>query len=432
MKPVIICVDDESLILDSLKIVLKEYFGNDYSIESAENGLDALELIEELTKNGVEIPILISDYVMPEIKGDELLILAHNKIPDALKIMLTGQADLEGVENVINKATLYRFLGKPWSKEDFILTISEALKSFNQSKQIRIQNLELEKSEQKYKNLVENSLDIIFALDKDERIISINQSVSKILRFNPKSLLGKKFSDLLYKSDLLNSKFIEEKILELINLQRTVSFNCDLVNAAGEPKELLIKLQYMNVNNEATILGTASNLEEDLLLRLCEAETQIYKIGNYITQIDLVCKRISDSVSKYCSLEEIYSMKLCVRELLVNAMEHGNLEISFDEKTKALENDEYYELLMSRQNSPDYKNRRIMIKYTLVPDKVEICITDEGKGFNHKKRIADFQEKDIFHNNLAHGRGIQMAKDFFNVFEYNEKGNSILIIKNFN
>ena len=286
MKPIILCVDDESLILDSLKMVLKEHFGDGYSVETAENGDDALELIDELTRNGIEIPVLISDYVMPGIKGDEFLILAHSRIPNALKIMLTGQADLHGVENVINRATLYRFLSKPWSTQDFIMTIEEALKSYAQTRQISIQNRELEKSEKKYKDLVENSPDIIFSLDKDERIRTINQSVNRILRYKPKSLIGKKFSELIYITEWVNEKIVQEKMLELIHSNGPVVFNCDLVTAAGEPKEMLIKLQRMSTGNDFLILGTASNIEEDLLIRLCERETQVYIIENYMTQID--------------------------------------------------------------------------------------------------------------------------------------------------
>ena len=143
---------------------------------------------------------------MPGIKGDEFLILAHSRIPETLKIMLTGQADLNGVENVINRASLYRFLSKPWTSKDFILTINEALKSYMQTKQIRIQNQEIKKSEKKYKDLVENSPDIIFTLNKDERIITINESVNKILRYKVKNLIGKKFSELIYTTEWMNEK----------------------------------------------------------------------------------------------------------------------------------------------------------------------------------------------------------------------------------
>jgi|JI10StandDraft_1071094.scaffolds.fasta_scaffold02031_23 PAS domain S-box-containing protein len=431
MKPVIICVDDESLILDSIKMVLKENFGEGYSIETAESGDDALELIDELMQDKIEIPILISDYVMPGLKGDEFLIQAHNIIPDTLKIMLTGQADLRGVENVINHATLYRFLSKPWTTEDFVLTIGEALKSFAQARHIRIQNRELEISENKYKELVENSLDIIFSLDKEERIRTINQSITRILRYKPKNLIGKKFSELVYITDWMNEKIVQEKMLELIHTNEPVSFNCDMLTAAGEPKEMLIRLQFLPVSNGSIILGTASSIEEDLLIRLCETETQLYKIENYMTQIDMVCKRISNAITKYGSQEDVFLIKLCLMELLVNAMEHGNLDISFDEKSEALESNEYYKLLYNRQQNPNYKNKRIIVEFSLNSEKVEIRITDEGKGFDHKRQMSK-AEKEGPNLKLAHGRGIQMAKSFFHTFEYNEKGNSVYLVRNFN
>jgi PAS domain S-box-containing protein len=345
--------------------------------------------------------------------------------------MLTGQADLRGVENVINHATLYRFLSKPWTTEDFVLTIGEALKSFAQARHIRIQNRELEISENKYKELVENSLDIIFSLDKEERIRTINQSITRILRYKPKNLIGKKFSELVYITDWMNEKIVQEKMLELIHTNEPVSFNCDMLTAAGEPKEMLIRLQFLPVSNGSIILGTASSIEEDLLIRLCETETQLYKIENYMTQIDMVCKRISNAITKYGSQEDVFLIKLCLMELLVNAMEHGNLDISFDEKSEALESNEYYKLLYNRQQNPNYKNKRIIVEFSLNSEKVEIRITDEGKGFDHKRQMSK-AEKEGPNLKLAHGRGIQMAKSFFHTFEYNEKGNSVYLVRNFN
>jgi len=87
--------------------------------------------------------LIISDYVMPEIKGDEFLKLAHEKIPDTNKIMLTGQATIEGVSNAINWANLYRYIGKPWEVNDLILTIKEALNSYYKDKKLEDQNKKL-------------------------------------------------------------------------------------------------------------------------------------------------------------------------------------------------------------------------------------------------------------------------------------------------
>ena len=73
-KPTILCVDDEQIVLTSLIDQLIHYVGNNYSIEVAESGEEALEVLEELSKEGIEVPLIISDQIMPGMKGDELLI----------------------------------------------------------------------------------------------------------------------------------------------------------------------------------------------------------------------------------------------------------------------------------------------------------------------------------------------------------------------
>jgi class 3 adenylate cyclase len=147
-KQVIICVDDEKTILKSLKTELKEALGNNYQIEIAEGGKDALELITELLEDGYEIPLIISDYVMPDMKGDELLRLVHEISPKTLKVMLTGQATIQAVGNAIKQAKLYRYIGKPWQTEDLRLTVTEAVHSYSQDKKLAEQNAELRKINQ--------------------------------------------------------------------------------------------------------------------------------------------------------------------------------------------------------------------------------------------------------------------------------------------
>jgi class 3 adenylate cyclase len=147
-KQVIICVDDEKTVLKSLKTELKDALGNTYRIEIAEGGEDALELIAELMEDGYEIPLIISDYVMPDMKGDELLRRVHQLSPKTLKVMLTGQATIEAVGNAIKNAKLYRYIGKPWQTEDLKLTVTEAVHSYSQDKKLAAQNAELRKINQ--------------------------------------------------------------------------------------------------------------------------------------------------------------------------------------------------------------------------------------------------------------------------------------------
>lgn len=142
-KEVILCVDDEEIILDALKDQLEDTWGENFLIETIDNPDDAIEVFEELKEEGYRIPVVISDYVMPGMKGDEFLKNIHESSPETHKILLTGQANVEGVANAINNAKLYRYIPKPWDKEDLALTIKEAIRSYVQERQIREKNDEL-------------------------------------------------------------------------------------------------------------------------------------------------------------------------------------------------------------------------------------------------------------------------------------------------
>jgi CheY-like chemotaxis protein len=126
-KPIILCVDDEKVVLKSLKTQLKSAFGNKYAYEMAENPADALELIDEFIDDETMIILIVSDWLMPEMKGDEFLVRVHKKFPNIVKIMLTGQADEDAVTRAFDEANLHRCLHKPWSEEELIETIKTAL-----------------------------------------------------------------------------------------------------------------------------------------------------------------------------------------------------------------------------------------------------------------------------------------------------------------
>lgn len=129
-KPVIICVDDEQIILNSLNTQLGRKFGEDYELEFAESAEEALDLIDELSEEGLQVVMIISDQIMPGMSGDEFLTTVHQTNPEIIKILLTGQAALESAINAVNHADLYRYLTKPWEEADLILTIEKGLKHY--------------------------------------------------------------------------------------------------------------------------------------------------------------------------------------------------------------------------------------------------------------------------------------------------------------
>ena len=126
-KPIILCVDDEKIVLKSLKTQLKSAFGNAYVYEMAESPADALELIEELNDDKIPLLLIVSDWLMPGMKGDEFLVRVHQKFPKIVKIMLTGQADEKAVNRAFKEANLHQCLQKPWSESELVETIKTAL-----------------------------------------------------------------------------------------------------------------------------------------------------------------------------------------------------------------------------------------------------------------------------------------------------------------
>ncbi|MCS7072854.1 MAG: response regulator, partial [Bacteroidia bacterium] len=129
-KLTIICVDDELIVLQSLREELEYTFGNEYAFEIAESGDEGLEIIQELISKGTEIAVIISDQLMPGMKGDQFLIQAHQLSPNSRKILLTGQASADAVGRALNHAKLYRYIPKPWEANDLVVTVEEAIKSF--------------------------------------------------------------------------------------------------------------------------------------------------------------------------------------------------------------------------------------------------------------------------------------------------------------
>lgn len=117
MKKAIVCVDDESIILDSLGEQIENIFKDDFIYEYAENAEEGMEVLEELTRENVSVMVIVSDWLMPGKKGDEFLIEVHKKFPNIVKVMLTGQADDSAVENAKINANLFACIHKPWTAD---------------------------------------------------------------------------------------------------------------------------------------------------------------------------------------------------------------------------------------------------------------------------------------------------------------------------
>ncbi|HPX92307.1 MAG TPA: ATP-binding protein, partial [Spirochaetota bacterium] len=150
-----------------------------------------------------------------------------------------------------------------------------------------------------------------------------------------------------------------------------------------------------------------------------------YMIRNLLFEADSISHRITDNLQKYMDKSEVNLIRIGLREIIINSIEHGNLNITFEEKSEAIMNDRYFSFLNQRQNHPEYKDRRVRIEYLISPTKAVYKITDQGKGFNHKK----YMNNELLKDNLAHGRGIAMVRNIFDEVRYNFRGNQVLLVK---
>jgi CheY-like chemotaxis protein len=113
---------------------------------------------------------------------------------------------------------------------------------------------------------------------------------------------------------------------------------------------------------------------------------------------------------------------LMISELITNAVEHGNLAITYDEKTKLVEDGALLSEVERRLALPEFASRNVELSLSKSPDKLIVTIEDQGKGFDYKKYL-DFDETRVFDN---HGRGIAMSRSALGL-EYVGAGNKVIV-----
>lgn len=114
----ILLVDDEQNVLNALRRELKEHFDT----ETFDNPLAALERCREM-----QFDLVIADYKMPDMNGIEFLKQFGSLQPDAARLVLSGEADIDALVRTINETHIYRFLAKPWEKAELLSSIRQAL-----------------------------------------------------------------------------------------------------------------------------------------------------------------------------------------------------------------------------------------------------------------------------------------------------------------
>jgi DNA-binding NtrC family response regulator len=125
----ILCVDDEAIIVMSIKQELKAHFKERFIYETALNAREALTIIDELNADGVRLILIISDWLMPGMKGDEFAALVKEKHPGIQTILVTGHAPEETISGIKNRNIINAVIFKPWRNNDLISTVEHCIEA---------------------------------------------------------------------------------------------------------------------------------------------------------------------------------------------------------------------------------------------------------------------------------------------------------------
>jgi len=154
-SPSVLVVDDEVYILRSIK---RLFMDADFDVITANSGREALRILEK----NQNIVLIISDMCMPGMNGVELLEMVKDIVPDAARVLLTGQSDITIAVSAINRGGIHRYITKPWSEKELYSIIRKAFK--------------------RYRLLQENKKLITYVTKQNEQLREWNLSLARNVR----------------------------------------------------------------------------------------------------------------------------------------------------------------------------------------------------------------------------------------------------------
>lgn len=213
--------------------------------------------------------------------------------------------------------------------------------------------------------------------------------------------------------------------------------------------DLPVIMETAEVSDEAILEGLNNGayyyltkpVEQSRLISTLKASVGEYRRNNYlkneVKSVSSIFKNCQEGVFQFQSLLDSQRLAIALAnvfpqpervisglsELMTNAVEHGNLEISYDKKTQLLEQELLIDEIDERLELSEYASRYGTIRLVKDDKKVEVTISDQGKGFNWLPYLTISIDR-VFD---LHGRGIAMAKEnSFDKIEYKGNGNTVI------
>jgi len=294
----------------------------------------------------------------------------------------------------------------------------------------------------------DDSLIVVSENEKDitkvQKIISDNAIELNVTSFNNHNDLIKEIIRTFYSLIILVFNDYSEEKFKIINRIRRVNPKIGIIVICSRVTK---EISLIALNNSVYSLIKSEDVSETLIpaliffykslnrkelakevIRFIKNVKLEYVIPNSLKYISLLTDHLVRDLTAIGLItpKKAGEIKIGLQEIIINAIEHGNLEISFTEKSKMLEKGIDIEEIIEKYSMKDeFKQRKVSIKYQLSDKKAVYKIWDEGSGFNWQEHIETINnEKNVL---LEHGRGIFLALKYFDKVYYNKKGNEVVL-----
>lgn len=170
---------------------------------------------------------------------------------------------------------------------------------------------------------------------------------------------------------------------------------------------------------------THGPLAADVRQVLERAETH-FRIGVAIAEIATVVQHFEGDLLRYnvCNAGDLVQVGVALREALVNAVEHGSLELASELRDSDPQG--YVALAAQRRAEAPYRDRHVRVVSVITPQEVQFTISDEGPGFDPKS-LPDPEDPSVLER--TYGRGLLLIRTFMDEVSHNAEGNVIMMVK---
>jgi PAS domain S-box-containing protein len=445
-KSTILYIDDDLLNLE----IFREFFNEDYNVIILSSTKDAVDVLKNHP-----VKVIISDQCMPDETGIDFIKRINNDSPEIIKIIFTAYSSQEVALEAINVAGIYKFILKPWKKNEVKDAIDSAVKQFDLVHEKNELLIELQRknealneayqkltdNEKKFHIVFSNSNDSKYILNHKKEIIDINQAFLELIEYTEKPV---NYENL---NTYINGKLpvLIDKPFELSKNSKASIYDFEISTASGQTKFIEINSNEINYNNDRYILSIIRDISErrmfekklfDTIIQTQEEDQDRYArelhdgLGPLLSTLKMHLEWIANpdhSINKEKIIQHaIYTIDNAIRSTkeiannlsphmlqrfgltdAVNAhieyiKESSNIDfvVSSNLTARLANNIEvvlYRIILECINNSIKHAEpTKIILKFNKQNNNLKILYSDNGKGFDVKKEASEGRGMGLF------------------------------------